>query len=1148
MNQELYEKLINDGILRKHNLKAYIKVVKEFEKSNRVGIVHATGTGKSFIALQLMYDNSDKKIKYLVPRTGIGDQIEEHINGLSENAREEYFKNVDILTYQKLINLTKEEIENLDIDYLIMDEFHHIGAPMWKNAIDLLIETHPNLKIFGMTATPVRSRGTSKQEDIGDTFFDGNIASTYTLAQAIADGVLMPPIYKGAVYMLEERLNETQEKINQSNLSEEEKKEYLERIENAKKQVSNADSFSKMIRKNIKSNGKYIVFCPRGKREEYQLESEQWFEGLIDEKNITRYFVDSKHPKQSQINSDEFYNDHDTSKLKLMFAMDMYTEGIHVPDIDGIIMMRQTKSDIMFYQMLGRALASNKGKQTLVLDFVNNYEYIMKLKDYTKKEIEARENNREYTSERELKDIFEQFDIKLENISILNMLEEINKKVDLSFEQKIEEYIELLNQGYIPKAKEKIIKFSNGNLINLFWSLNKIKIKEKLYNDKKYDKGYDLAKQICVGRLIDKKVEFIELLNQGYIPKFNDEETEFYNGEKIKRFWSSNKEKIKELLNTDLKYKIGYETARESIEKSKFDKIEEFIELLNNGYKPISDDKITKFSNGEIIRTFWSRHKNEIKERIKTNSKYDKGYDTVHRILDNLSFDKIEEFIELLNQGYVPKSLDEKTKFSNGESINSFWTRYSKQVIERLNTDSTYEVGYDLAKRILTCDKVADYIELLNQGYKPTRTDTQTKFSNGEPINTFWRYNFDKIIERLKTDPKYKTGYETVHQFIENLSFDKIADYIELLNKGYRPISHEKKVTFSNGEMINSFWTNNSTKIIERLKTDSKYKTGYELANKMIESISFDKIADYIELLNKSYIPIPYDPETTFSNGEPINYFWQANKEKIIERLNTDEKYKNKYTTAKESLTKKRQKEKKTFDKIADFIELLNQGYKPKKNDPDRVFSNGDAVNYFWQRNKSEVIKRLNDDSKYKNGYEVAHKVIKDLSLDKIADYIELLNKGYKPISNEKKVTFSNGDLLNKFWVHYKDNIIERLQTDIKYKQGYEVAHATISRISVDKMSEYIELLNQGHIPKDRDNDTKFSNGDQVNNFWPNHKEQIKEKIDKNPKYQTGYDLAKKIVEVMTIPKEERKEKLIELKEYINNMNQDNMSSGGIKR
>ena len=107
-----------------------------------------------------MYDNSDKKIKYLVPKTGIGDQIEEHINGLSENAREEYFKNVDILTYQKLINMSREEIKNLDIDYLIVDEFHHLKYA-WKNAIDLLIETHPNIRIFGMTATSVRSRGTT---------------------------------------------------------------------------------------------------------------------------------------------------------------------------------------------------------------------------------------------------------------------------------------------------------------------------------------------------------------------------------------------------------------------------------------------------------------------------------------------------------------------------------------------------------------------------------------------------------------------------------------------------------------------------------------------------------------------------------------------------------------------------------------------------------------------------------------------------------------------------------------------------------------------------------------------------------------------------------------------------------------------------
>ena len=943
MNQELYEKLINDGILRKHNLKAYMKVVKEFEKSNRVGIVHATGTGKSFIALQLMYDNNDKKIKYLVPRTGIGDQIEEHINGLSENAREEYFKNIDILTYQKLINMSKEEIENLDIDYLMMDEFHHIGAPMWKNAIDLLIETHPNLKIFGMTATPVRSRGTSKQEDIGDTFFDGHIASTYTLAQAIADGVLMPPIYKGAVYMLEERLNETQEKIRESNLSEEEKKEYLERIENAKKQVSNADSFSKMIRKNIKSNGKYIVFCPRGKREEYQLESEQWFKGFIDEENIKRYFVDSKHPKESQINSDEFYNNHDTSKLRLMFAMDMYTEGIHVPDIDGIIMMRPTKSDIMFYQMLGRALASNKDKQTLVLDFVNNYEYIMKLKDYTKKEIEARENNREYTSERELRHIFEQFDIELENINILNMLEEINKKVDLSYEQKIADYIELVNQGYVPKSMDKETKFSNGEQINSFWNTNKDSI--------------------------------------------------------IKR------------LNTDSKYEFGYEKAKETIE--------------------------------------------------------------------NLSFDKIADYIELLNQGYVPKSIDKETKFSNGEQLNYFWSSNKDSIIKRLNTDSKYEFGYEKAKETienLSFDKIADYIELLNQGYVPKSIDKETKFSNGEQLNYFWSSNKDSIIKRLNTDSKYEFGYEKAKETIENLSFDKIADYIELLNQGYVPKSRDTETKFSNGELINSFWYGNKDSIIKRLNTDSKYEIGYEKSKEIIEGLSFDKIADYIELINQGYVPKFEDKNTKFSNGKQINYFWFYHKDSIIKRLNTDSKYEFGYEKAKETI------ENLSFDKIADYIELLNQGYVPKSIDKETKFSNGEQLNYFWSSNKDSIIKRLNTDSKYEFGYEKAKETIENLSFDKIADYIELLNQGYVPKSRDTETKFSNGEQINKFWVHKnnKTNVIERLNTD--------------------------------------------------------------------PKYEFGYDLAKKIVEIVTLPQEEKKQRLLELKEYINNMNQDNMSSGGIKR
>ena len=50
-----------------HNIRSYEKVKQQFKKDNIAAIVHATGTGKSFNALQLALDNKDKKIIYVVP-------------------------------------------------------------------------------------------------------------------------------------------------------------------------------------------------------------------------------------------------------------------------------------------------------------------------------------------------------------------------------------------------------------------------------------------------------------------------------------------------------------------------------------------------------------------------------------------------------------------------------------------------------------------------------------------------------------------------------------------------------------------------------------------------------------------------------------------------------------------------------------------------------------------------------------------------------------------------------------------------------------------------------------------------------------------------------------------------------------------------
>ena len=599
---ELYKKLINDGILRKHNLRAYMKVVEMFKYKNKVAIDHATGTGKSFISLQLMYDNQDKNILFLVPRDGIGSQIEEHINGLGADAREKYFKNVQIMTTQKFIRLTRNELKNLNVDLLITDEFHHYGSEVWGKRVNDLIESHPNLKVFGMTATPKRNRGSIKEVDMGDAFFEGNIASRYTLADAIAEGVLQAPIYRGAIYKLGEQIDNSIDKVENSSLNNEEKSELLNKLKQAKKSVQNADSFNDILKNHIKPNGKYIVFCPQKNEdmEEVIESSYSWFKNFIEEKNITRYQVKSKNSKRvNKINSDAFYNDKSENKLKLMFAMDMYNEGIHVPDIDGVIMLRPTQSDIIFYQQLGRALAAgDDNKKPLVLDFVNNYDYIRKLESKVKQLRKIKEKNRSDTNDfKEDYNLDIVFDIDIENVDIQNLLFKINNKISLSLDKKIEEYIIMVNNGYIPKSieKDENKKFSNGDQINQFWSTNKKEIIKTLFTNQKYSVGYEKAKEI-ISNIINKNEsqlstkekisEYIEMVNNGYTPKYNekDESKKFSNGDQINYFWSTNKKEIIKTLFSNQKYGVGYEKAKKIIlEKSGF--LEDDIELINGGKK-----------------------------------------------------------------------------------------------------------------------------------------------------------------------------------------------------------------------------------------------------------------------------------------------------------------------------------------------------------------------------------------------------------------------------------------------------------------------------------------------------------------------------------------------------------------------------------
>ena len=369
-----------------HNIESYEKIVKAFEKENIVGIVHATGTGKSYNAMQLALDNKDKKIIYITPSNGIIEHLKKIINDNPNLDIEKDFPNLEFRTYQSLINLSKEELSNLPCELLILDEFHHLGAPVWGSRINTLIETHEDIKVLGMTAYTIRDRNTPYERDMAnpDTneLFSNKIVSKYDLCDAMIDGLLPKPIYKTAYTNLLEIEEHLESKISKLSQESTEYKEYTLILRNIKRRINDAPSIPNILKKTLKPNGKYIYFCPpfseEGTNDIETIKSQtlEYLKTFIEEEDIEVYTTTSEMGELGTENREAFYNDKDLNgqdtknKLRIMFAINQYNEGVHAPNIDGVIMGRGTTSDIVYFEQLGRAL-SVRGN---TLEMYNEYE------------------------------------------------------------------------------------------------------------------------------------------------------------------------------------------------------------------------------------------------------------------------------------------------------------------------------------------------------------------------------------------------------------------------------------------------------------------------------------------------------------------------------------------------------------------------------------------------------------------------------------------------------------------------------------------------------------------------------------------------------------------------------------------------------
>lgn len=347
-------------ILYKHNKTAYQKVMKAFETTDRTCVVHPTGTGKSYLIAAV--SESFKKVLILGPNIFVLDQVHSVLKWRK--------RGVEYMTYQTL-NLT--ENPHTDYDLICLDEFHRTGAPEWGAAVDRLLELNTEAKVFGTTATHIRYL--DNERNMADELFHGDIASYITIAEAWNQNILPIPRYVSGLFRWDKTVGEAQERIERSrSLSDKEKRERIFRLTNAHLHWELSYGMPTILKKHLdKDARRVIVFC--GNIESLEQMRDEVV-GWLREAGFTvasTCIMHSDLPDREQREQmEQFESDTDGRGVKLMFSVNMLNEGIHVPNVNAVLMLRTTASRIIYMQQMGRCLTAANTEKPLVLDMVDN--------------------------------------------------------------------------------------------------------------------------------------------------------------------------------------------------------------------------------------------------------------------------------------------------------------------------------------------------------------------------------------------------------------------------------------------------------------------------------------------------------------------------------------------------------------------------------------------------------------------------------------------------------------------------------------------------------------------------------------------------------------------------------------------------------
>ncbi len=322
-------------------------------------IVAATGTGKTVISAfdfkNFKKKNPTAKLLFVAHRKEILQQAQSTFQGIlrDNNLGELWVDGIEPEKYDCVfasVQTLNNKIESLKLsesyyDFIIVDEVHHIAASSYR---PILNRFKPKI-LLGLTATPERMDGEDILKDFCDT-----IAAEIRLPEALNRKLLCPFQYFGITDSVDLSHATWQ---NGRYLPSELTRIYTQNDKRIGEIISTLNKYLKDI-----NEVRALCFCVTQEHAQFMAEKFS-LAGLKAD-----YLVSSRNDLREELRQ-KFLS----KEINYLFVVDIFNEGIDIPDIDTVLFLRPTESLTVFLQQLGRGLRLAEGKECLtVLDFVGN--------------------------------------------------------------------------------------------------------------------------------------------------------------------------------------------------------------------------------------------------------------------------------------------------------------------------------------------------------------------------------------------------------------------------------------------------------------------------------------------------------------------------------------------------------------------------------------------------------------------------------------------------------------------------------------------------------------------------------------------------------------------------------------------------------